>query len=71
MEIEEQPEFSVHPFYIRMVTILGSSFHCSDINDKNRRKYYATIQSVRDSYMDMREWFKYFPQGLEKLAEGS
>jgi len=41
-------------------------FSLSEYYDKNRRKYYAAIQSVRNSEMDMTEWLEYFTEGLQK-----
>ncbi len=39
-------------------------FSISEYYDKNRHKYYDTIQSVRDNDMDMTVWLEYFTEGL-------
>ena len=40
-------------------------FSLSEYYDKNRRKYYDAIQSVRNSEMDMTGWLEYFTEGLQ------
>ena len=39
-------------------------FSLSEYYDKNRRKYYDAIQSVRDKDMDLTGWLEYFTEGL-------
>ncbi|MCK4546563.1 MAG: Fic family protein [Candidatus Eisenbacteria sp.] len=39
-------------------------FAISEYYDRNRPAYYAAIQGVRDSGMDMTEWLEYFSVGL-------
>ena len=42
----------------------------SEYYDKDRRKYYDAIQSVRENEMDMTTWLEYFTEGLSsQLAE--
>jgi Fic family protein len=36
----------------------------SEYYDKDRRKYYDAIQSVRENEMDMTTWLEYFTEGL-------
>ena len=40
-------------------------FSLSEYYDKNRRKYYDAIQSVRENNMDMTGWLEYFTEGLK------
>ena len=40
-------------------------FSLSEYYDKNRRKYYDAIQSVRNNKMDMTGWLEYFTEGLQ------
>ena len=40
-------------------------FSLSEYYDKNRRKYYDAIQSVRENDMDMTGWLEYFTEGLK------
>lgn len=45
-------------------------FSLSEYYDKNRRKYYDAIQTVRRNNMDMTEWLEYFADGLtSQLSE--
>jgi len=45
-------------------------FSLSEYYDKNRRRYYNAIQSVRQKNMDMTDWLEYFTEGLtSQLAE--
>lgn len=39
-------------------------FTISEYYDKNRQDYYAALQSVRQSDMDMTKWLEYFVHGL-------
>ncbi|MFQ6088240.1 MAG: Fic family protein [Candidatus Methanofastidiosia archaeon] len=39
-------------------------FSSSEYYDKNRRKYYDAIQSVREKNMNMTGWLEYFTEGL-------
>lgn len=40
-------------------------FSLSEFYDKNRREYYDSIQSVRETGMDMTVWLEYFVRGLK------
>lgn len=40
-------------------------FSLSEYYDKDRRKCYDTIQSVRENDMDMTTWLEYFTEGLK------
>lgn len=40
-------------------------FSLSEYYDKERRRYYDAIQSVRERNMDMTVWLEYFTQGLK------
>lgn len=45
-------------------------FTISEYYDRNRLEYYKSIQSVRESNMDMTKWLEYFTQGLaEQMKE--
>ncbi len=41
-------------------------FSLSEYYDKERRKYYDAIQSVRENDMDLTEWLEYFSEGVKK-----
>ena len=45
-------------------------FSLSEYYDKNRRKYYDAIQSVRERNMDMTGWLEYFADGLKSQLIG-
>jgi len=40
-------------------------FSLSEYYDKNRRRYYDAVQSVRENNIDMTEWLEYFTEGLK------
>lgn len=40
-------------------------FSLSEYYDRDRRRYYDAIQSVRNNHMDMSEWLEYFTDGLK------
>ena len=45
-------------------------FSISEYYDRDRPKYYDTIQSVRENDMDMTTWLEYFSKGLSTLLVG-